>query len=84
MSDSEERSGRRFPTTSVQATALGLVLLPVIYVLSIGPLIWLYDSGTCPPWLVYAMECYVCPLDFAAESFPAFLPYLQAYAEWWR
>jgi hypothetical protein len=84
MSESEERSGRRFSTTSALTAILGLVLLPVMYLLSIGPLIWLYDSGACPAWLVYAMECYVFPLDFAAESFPAFLRWLQAYAQWWR
>jgi hypothetical protein len=84
MSESEEHSGRRSPTTSTLAAALGLTLSPVFYVLSMGPLVLLYHSGTCPAWLVYAMDCYVYPLDFVAKSFPPSIPWLVAYCEWWR
>ncbi len=56
-----------------------LVLLPVLYVLSIGPVALLYRTTSAPPFVV---AIYI-PLLYVAETWDAFGDVLQWYIDLW-
>jgi hypothetical protein len=65
---------------TVWLVALAIVLLPVAYVLSAGPMIWLAARGYVPDevGLIYA------PLAFLANCFPAIRRLLNWYVGLWQ
>lgn len=85
MSESEETPGRRFSPVTLCAAALGLLFVPVLYVLSVGPVVW-YANGnsSVPVWLEYAFTWYVLPLELVIMAIPDLLPWVELYLEWWQ
>jgi hypothetical protein len=75
MADMRARSG------SAIVLVLIIALLPMLYVLSAGPVVWLYNRGMLgedsPIWLVYV------PLGFAAEKCDVFENVLTWYLHFW-
>ena len=72
---------------SSPAAAVGvllLVLLPILYVLSIGPAIWLHDHGFMPGPLEDIAEAVYTPLVWAASLSPALEAPLDFYIELWE
>jgi hypothetical protein len=47
-------------------------ILPVIYVLSLGPLVWVWTKivRSTPDWLNTAFELYMFPANFVSERSP--------------
>ena len=58
-----------------------IVGLPTVYVLSIGPALWLCDHGYVRGRTVDAVYR---PIYIADEEFPAVGSVLHPYAAWWR
>src|SRR4029453_6973017 len=57
-----------------------LLLVPILYVLSPGPPLWLYQSGwLSKPWDEILRDAYY-PITLAEQRLPA----LAAYLEWWK
>ena len=57
-----------------------VLALPVLYVLSIGPAIWIADHISSKPY-IRCFQVVYWPLRFLDET-PA-MPLLEAYAQWW-
>lgn len=73
-----KKRGSNWPTWV--AVAIGI---PVLYVLSIGPWVWLFRHEMLPesafPVLVRLYE----PLDWAAKKFPSFERFCSCYHQLW-
>jgi hypothetical protein len=56
-----------------------VVLMPILYVLSSGPAVWLYSKGLMGdgPFVVYK------PLEMVGERSPTFMAALCWYLNWW-
>ena len=63
---------------------LVLLLLPLLYVLSIGPVVWLHGRGMMSPAITNAAETIYEPLDWAAQRSALVEQPLSAYVEWWQ
>ena len=65
MSDQPQKS--RWSPFSMM---LGVVVLIVLYVLSIGPVAWLVDSSgiTIPGWLMSSLESFYAPIIWIIEN----------------
>ena len=61
-----------------------LVVLPMIYVLSLGPVVWLAHSGFISPTLAPALEFVYSPLKWVADNVPILGPAINGYVEMWR
>ena len=70
----ENRSG------CLASTIIGLMLLPVLYVLSIGPVAWLVGNDLMSKWW---LDVPYSPLEVIADSWPPFARFLIWYAELW-
>jgi hypothetical protein len=64
MSEFEPVRTTRSRTIKVVAVTLGLLSLPVLYVLSLGPLTWAARTGRVPTWIMPALEYYVLPFEY--------------------
>jgi hypothetical protein len=64
MSESDEHSHRRVTPAAVWGTGLGLISLPILYVLSLGPLVWSLRRGWVSLWMRPAVEWYLVPINF--------------------
>ena len=64
----------------VAIAAGGVLLLPVIYLLSIGPAVWLSDRGLVSDRVEFAYY----PLIWLAERTEWFVASLRWYIELWR
>lgn len=64
MSGMDEPTNRRFSPAAVWGTALGLISLPGLYLLSLGPLVWSLRRGWVSFWMRPAMDWYLVPIDF--------------------
>ncbi|MCI0358688.1 MAG: hypothetical protein L0211_09415 [Planctomycetaceae bacterium] len=61
-----------------------LVLLPLLYVLSVGPFVWMAGSGWIgQSWMPVAETVYE-PLNWAANDVPVIGEAIQSYAKWWE
>lgn len=69
---------------AVAVLALLLMLLPVLYVLSIGPAVWLHDRGLMSNGLDEIAEVVYAPLDWAADASPLIEDPLDFYIELWE
>jgi hypothetical protein len=63
--------------------ALLFMAVPFLYLISLGPAIWLDSHGFVNPPTHAALEWLYSPLAWVAENVPAIGPAIQAYAEWW-
>ena len=60
-----------------------LVALPVLYVLSIGPVVWLDSKNQFSEPTRTVLECFYFPVGLAVESDVPFLgSALEAYVDW--
>jgi len=62
----------------------GLVLLAVLYVLGLGPAVWLHESlSGGPDWPRHAIETIYAPLAWWHEQDMPGAGVLGAYVQWW-
>jgi hypothetical protein len=76
MSESDEEKPRR----PWGCAAAAMVLLPVLYILGIGPAAWLYHHS--PPAVQTALEFVYMPLPIIVR-FTVLVDALRSYVEWW-
>jgi hypothetical protein len=57
-----------------------LILLPMIYVLSVGPAVWMATSGRMNP---RTLEAVYWPLEWTANNVPVAGPAIVRYVELW-
>ena len=57
-----------------------LLVAALLYVLSVGPLIWLYTHDAVPGWADAPLNWFYSPLDWVAHKFPGAFFW---YAELW-
>lgn len=84
------RNGRKSPRWP--AAAVMVAMLPVLYVLSLGPFVWLIDHGYVDMYpmsddytvdtggFIGALHSYIEPSNWMAENFP---PALVAPTQWY-
>lgn len=63
---------------------VGLVFLPLLYTLSIGPVILMVDRNWIGKEWMPALETTYSPLEWTATNVPVVGPAIMAYAEWWQ
>jgi len=74
---------RKQPGAALWATAL--VFMALLYPLSVGPAIWLFDHKMMPGWARNPVEWFYAPLDWIAHQGPdPIRAPLFWYAELWR
>ena len=61
-----------------------LLILPLVYVLSLGPAIWLHSSGAIGASGTEVLEAVYFPLDWTANNVPVVGPLIMRYAELWH
>ena len=66
----------------VAAVAVGIIclLLPVLYVLSVGPASQFYAGSQPPPWVL----TFYAPIEYLANTVPLFAAVLEWYIDFWR
>jgi hypothetical protein len=47
-----------------------LILLPVLYLLSMWPLLWLFSRDMIPNWSRQVLSVYIIPINYACERAP--------------
>jgi hypothetical protein len=60
--------------------ALVLILLPLFYVLSVGPAVWLFSRGLVSERVLAVLYA---PVELAGEYSPLFMRIMQPYVNWW-
>ena len=80
--DKERQSKRSGPWVALVAL-LGVMGLPVLYVLSLGPASWMYEEGYLSPGMKTALEYIYSPLVWVAENWDWAGGILIAYVMWW-
>ena len=63
----------------IAASVAALVLLPVLYALSLGPVIALHDNGAIGPSWEPALEAFYTPLGWCVERIPGAEPVFDRY-----
>jgi hypothetical protein len=61
-----------------------LLILPLVYVLSVGPAIWLHSSGAMGPQSTAILEAVYFPLEWSSRNVPVVGPLIMRYAELWH
>jgi hypothetical protein len=56
-----------------------LVALPPLYLLSVGPAVWLHDRG----WISDGVATVYVPLEWLAERSPTFGGVIEQYVDFW-
>ena len=80
MDEKSKQVGSAGPALVVAAI---LVALPVLYVLSIGPVVWLDSKSQFSEPTRTVLECFYSPVGLAVESDVPFLgSALEAYVDW--
>lgn len=86
--DAPERESRSASTRGAgPAAVVALVLfllLPVFYVLSIGPVVWLFSTGRMEARTAAALQKFYYPLEFFHDQAPTLAAPVEWYAELWR
>jgi len=63
---------------------LVLLFLPLLYVLSIGPAVWLHDRGMMSPTVTQCAQTIYSPLEWAAFRSSVTMQIMEGYLNWWR
>jgi hypothetical protein len=63
---------------------VAVMLMPVLYFASVGPLVWLDSRDLIPEWSMPVVALYVAPLKFAGENSPATVRAYVWYTSFWR
>lgn len=66
------------------ALVVGFAFLPLVYTLSVGPVILMVDRNWIGQEWMPALEATYSPLEWTAENVPIAGPAIMAYAEWWQ
>jgi hypothetical protein len=64
-------------------TVVALVLLPMLYVLSYGPVTWIVVNGMMPDWTGQGYGDFYVPLACAMAYWPSFGDLVSSYVRWW-
>jgi hypothetical protein len=80
----EDRPTMRGGGTVAIVLVAVVVVLPMLYVLSIGPVVCLISNGAVAPSFVPAITTMYWPLEWSAENVPLVGPAIVWYAELWR
>lgn len=82
----EKRSAKRGSGGAAVLVVLivGLGLLPLVYTLSIGPVILMVDRNWIGKEWMPALETTYWPLEWTSNNVPIVGPAIMAYAEWWQ
>jgi hypothetical protein len=60
-----------------------VVLLPVLYVASIGPACWLLNRGWISPTAEMVLTYFYLPIAWGVRNLPAVQSSYEAYLAWW-
>jgi hypothetical protein len=71
-------------TVVVLVLVVVLVVLPILYVLSIGPVVCLVSNGAIAPSLKPAIDTVYSPLEWTVNNVPLVGTAIVWYAELWR
>ena len=86
--DTPERDSRTASTRGAGPAAvvalLLFLLLPVFYVLSIGPAVWLFSTGRMEARTAAALDKFYYPLEIFHDQAPTLSAPVEWYAELWR
>lgn len=77
-----ESSPDRSKRGAAPVVVVGLFLLPVLYVLSIGPAIWLAEAGYLQGTVIEVLEVVYAPLVWLANDTPLGGP-IEWYVDLW-
>lgn len=79
---SEHDSDPHSPSSNgASGWVLAVIAIPILYVLSPGPLVAVYGRSTMPPgWALV----YVAPLEWCCERFPPIQKFYDNYLDLWR
>lgn len=61
-----------------------LVVLPMLYVLSVGPVVWMVHSGFISQTMLPVIGAIYAPLEWVAQNVPVVGPALDRYVRWWQ
>jgi hypothetical protein len=61
-----------------------LIVLPMLYVLSTGPMVWMVHNGLISTSLVPILSVIYAPLEWVAHNVPVIGPAIENYVSWWR
>lgn len=75
-----ESSGRKRRIGGGPLVAVALIVLPVLYVLSIGPAFWLADHDKIS---ISAYQTIYLPLGFLTTLSQTLERFIEVYLEWW-
>jgi hypothetical protein len=77
----KQRSGG---AAAVAVAGLLFLTLPLLYVLALGPLVWLHDRGLMSDPVEDVVEAMYRPLAFASREIPIVKEPLEWYVGWWE
>jgi hypothetical protein len=77
-----DKHERRFPALAAVLCVV-VLLLPVLYVLSAGPVAWLVHHGFIDGKVGVAFQAIYFPFVFACEHSKAFNAFAGWYLSWW-
>jgi len=80
----DEASHAKSPSHAWLWTTSVVIALPLFYVLSIGPVIYLGKKDHLPESLADKMETFYQPLGWMADHIPLVGEALDTYAGWWE
>ena len=84
MSEPQPVTRRRSGGRAVVVAAGLLLALPVLYVLSIGPAVWIHQNGNLSADTKAAIETAYAPLEGLANAFEPIEDALDWYVEFWE
>lgn len=77
-----DREKKRFPTGLV--LFVGLLVLPVLYILSMGPIALFVNKPGFPAWGRALVNIYTFPATLLTKVIPGFYEFVSAYIDLWR
>jgi hypothetical protein len=84
MERNADQSTGRWYTPLLASAAVLLILLPLLYVFSIGPMVWFVTSGRLPVGPNSLVVKIYAPLEMLCERSPTVGKVIYGYAELWR
>ena len=61
-----------------------LIVLPMLYLLSTGPVVWMVHTGLISTSLIPILGSIYAPLEWVSQNVPVVGPAIEQYVEWWR
>lgn len=82
MVTTDRESKRSGPWVAIVAL-LGVIGLPVLYVLSMGPAVWMHEQGYVSPGMESVLDYVYAPIAWAADNWEWAGDILLMYLMWW-